>query len=413
MMGMNRMRVVVLTDSGHVRGGAAQVAITSLNSLAEAGLDVTFISSVAPVDPAIRRDLIDIVNFGFHDLLSNPSRIQAAIAGVWDPRCAHHLRKVLAGYDPENTIVHLHSWVKSLSSSVAHAAIGLGFKVVCTLHDYFSICPNGGLYNFLQQRPCLLRPMSLSCIGSNCDSRSYAHKVWRVGRQVIQDKLGGIPSKLKYFITVSDYSESLLRPWLPSTAKFFRVRNPIEIDRNAPTSVSGNNAFMFVGRISSEKGPDVFARAAKLAGVRAMFVGSGPMESSLAAINESIEILGWRDRAGVVKAIQSSRAIVFPSLLHETQGMAVLEAAALGVPAIVSRSCAAADDVVDQETGLLFKAGDAFDLSEKLALLDRDPKLAARFGLNAYERYWSAPSTISMHTMQLISCYREILGRPK
>jgi glycosyltransferase involved in cell wall biosynthesis len=412
LVGMNRMRVIVLNDYGHVAGGAAQVAISSLNGLAENGLDVIFVSSVGPIDPAIRRDIVNVVNFGLDDLLENSSRIQAAVMGIWDWRCAARFREVLAGCDPADTIVHLHSWVKSLSSSVVQTAISLGFRVVCTLHDYFSVCPNGGLYNFPQQKPCLLRPMSLDCVASNCDSRSYAQKLWRVGRQVVQNSFGGIP-RLQYFITVSDYSESLLRRWLPPTAEFFRVRNPIEIERMTPSAVDGNRAFTFVGRISTEKGPGVFAEAARLANVRAVFVGSGPREDSLAAINTSAELLGWQDRPDVVRAIRASRATVFPSIWHETQGMVVLEAAALGVPAIVSDSCAAKEAIVDGETGLLFRAGDASDLSMKLTLLDRDSELAARLGLTAYERYWSAPSTIEMHTKQLIACYTEIMERPK
>jgi glycosyltransferase involved in cell wall biosynthesis len=409
--GMNRMRVIVLNDYGYVSGGAAQVAISGLNGLAEAGLDVILVSGIGPVDPGVNRDLIDVVNFGLHDLIENPSRIQASIRGIWNSQCADRFREVLAGCDPSDTIVHLHSWVKSLSSSVVEAALSSGFRVVCTLHDYFSICPNGGLYNFPQQKLCLLRPMSASCVASDCDSRSYSQKLWRVGRQIVQNRFGGIPSRVKYFITVSDYSESLLRPRLPSTAEFFRVRNPIGIKKMAPSAVGGNSAFTFVGRIATEKGPHVFAQAARLANVHAVYVGSGPMEESIVGMNPSVELLGWRDRADVVRAMQSSRAVVFPSLLHETQGIAVQEAAALGVPAIVSDQCAAREDVVDGETGLLFRSGDAMDLSAKLGALDRDSKLAARLGGMAYERYWSAPSTIEMHTTQLVACYKEILRR--
>jgi glycosyltransferase involved in cell wall biosynthesis len=404
------MRVIVLNDYGYVSGGAAQVAISSLNHLADAGLDVIFVSAVGPVDSGIKRG-VKVVNFGLHDLLDNPSRIRASIRGIWDTECADRFLDVLGKCDPADTLVHLHSWVKSLSSSVAQVAISRRFRTVCTLHDYFSVCPNGGLYNFPQQKPCLLRPMSLSCVASNCDSRSYAQKLWRVGREFVQDRFGGIPSRLKYFITVSEYSESLLRPWLPTNAEFFRIRNPIAIKKVPLSTVEGNSAFTFVGRLSAEKGPDVFAQAARLAQVRAVFVGSGPKENTIASINPSVELLGWQDRADVVRAIQSSRALVFSSLLHETQGMAVLEAAALGVPAIVADSCAAKCDIVDGETGLLFRANDASDLAAKLSLLNRDSEMAARLGRKAYDRYWANPSTIEIHTQQLIACYEDVMGR--
>jgi hypothetical protein len=90
------MRVIVLNDYGHVAGGAAQVAISSLNALAGNGVDVIFVSSVGPVDPTIRRDIVEVVNFGLDDLLENSSRIQAAVMGIWDWRCAARFRAVLA-----------------------------------------------------------------------------------------------------------------------------------------------------------------------------------------------------------------------------------------------------------------------------------------------------------------------------
>lgn len=403
------MRVIVLNDYGFVNGGAAQVAIASLHALAVAGADVTFVSSVGPVDQTIDRNLVKVVNFGFQDLLSNPSKVNAAIKGIWNSNAEACFDDVLEEFDPKNTIIHLHGWVKSLSSSVVHVAIKRGFKVVCTLHDYFAACPNGGLYNYQQKKLCALKPMSLACIMSNCDPRSYGQKLWRVARQVVQNGFGHIPDGIKYFISVSDYSESLLRPKLPSTSKFFRVRNPIDIAKINLSDVGSNRAFTFIGRLSPEKGGAVFASAARLAGVNSVFVGCGSEEQKIRHAHPDADFQGWQNRAGVIRAIQSSRAIVFPSLLHETQGMVVLEAAALGVPALVSDKCAATDAIVDGETGLLFRAGDSVDLSAKLTLLQNDPELARSLGKKAYDQYWSNPCTIDNHVKELISCYSKIM----
>ena len=43
-------------------------------------------------------------------------------------------------------------------------ALGRDFRVVVTLHDYFSVCPNGGLFNYVTQKHCLKEPMSISCM---------------------------------------------------------------------------------------------------------------------------------------------------------------------------------------------------------------------------------------------------------
>jgi glycosyltransferase involved in cell wall biosynthesis len=404
------MRVIVLNDYGFVNGGASQVAITSLNALAESGVDITFVSAVGPVDPVINKNLVKIINFGLHDLWSNPSKIQAAIFGIWNSCAAACFEKVLTNFEPHDTVIHLHKWENSLSSSVVQVAIKRGFKIVCTLHDYFSVCPNGGLYNYKKGRHCKLMPMSLACVTTNCDSRCYLHKLWRTVRHHTQKKFGHFQDGIKFFITVSKYSNSLIRPLLPPTAKLFPIDNPIDINKTVLADIAGNDAFTFIGQLSPVKGGSLFAAAARLAMVRPVFVGSGKDEKNIRVINHSSEFLGWQDRVGVIRAIRNSRAIVFPTLWHETQGLVVMEAAALGVPAIVSDDCAAKDAIVDGETGLLFRARNSNDLAAKLVLLQRNPQLAISLGKKAYDQYWRSPYTHEKHVKELINCYEEIIG---
>lgn len=402
------MRIIVVNDHGFVNGGAAQVAITGLNSLVEAGLDVTFVAGMGPIEPGIDAR-VNVVNLGLQDLLHNPSTINAAVSGIWQRHAAARLREILRDCQPRDTVIHLHTWTKVLSSSVVRVAIQRGFPIVCTLHDYFSVCPNGGLYNYPQKKLCGLTPMSLSCITSHCDVRNYPQKLWRVARQLVQHHVGQLPRGIKYAITVSAYSEVILRRWLPSGMTFFRVNNPIAIERQAPVDVASHDAFMFIGRLSPEKGAVLLAQAAVVAGVPSMFVGSGGEAERIRATNPRAQLLGWMQRADVLKTLRVSRALVFPSLWHETQGMAVLEAAACGVPAIVSDACAAKEAIVDGETGLLFRSGDPHDLAAKIAQLHTDPAFAATLGARAYERYWSAPHTLSNHVAALIKCYSHIV----
>lgn len=403
------MNIIVLNDYGFVSGGAAQVAIASLNALADAGHHVTFISSVGPIDQSIDSKRIRVINFGYYDLIGNPSKLSAVWFGIWDYRCAKRFGELLNAYDPNETIIHVHTWIKSLSSSVVREALKRKFKIVCTLHDYFSVCPNGGLFNYQLSHSCQLVPMSIACISTHCDPRSYSQKLWRVVRQMVQLRLGHIPDGIVNFITISDYSESLFRKWLPENAKFYRVHNPIVIDKMPPADPSNNTAFTFLGRLSYEKGAALFAAAALKANVKAVFVGSGPQEVIIRNINPNVELRGWQDRAGVIQAIRSSRAVVFPSLLHETQGLVVAEAAALGVSAVVSDSCAARETIVDGNTGLIFHVADIDDLAAKLILLRDNPELASRLAQKAYERYWLEPCTIEKHVMELVRCYTDLL----
>lgn len=405
------MRIIVVNDYGSVTGGASQVAIASLSRLACIGHDVTFISSVPPVDVNIDDKNVRVINFGFNDLLGNPSRILASIHGLWDIRCAKQFGSLLESYDRCETVIHFHSWVKSLSSSVIHEALTRNFSSVITLHDYFSACPNGGFYNYNTGSHCAIKAMSLQCAITNCDVRSYSHKTWRYLRQFIQNECAGLPRNIFSFITVSEYSEKLLKSYLHPDACFYRIRNPIQIEKETFRPDITKKTFSFIGRLSPEKGATLFAKAARESNAKAVFVGNGTDESAISRIYPGAQLVGWQDRPGVISHIRGSRAIVFPSLWHETQGMVVSEAAALGIPSIVSDGCAARESIIDGENGLLFKSGDVNDLAQKISLLNDDPSLAVRLGSFAYEKYWSNPVTVDTHTADLIRCYSSILAK--
>lgn len=401
--------VVILNDHGFVSGGAAQVALAGISLLAEKGLNVIFLFGNGPCNFEFDENMVNVIDLKKFELISNPSRIDAAFSGVWDRDTSQSVNDVLSRLNPNETIVHLHTWTKSLSASVINEVIKCGFKLVCTLHDYFAVCPNGGLFNYTLQQPCQIQPMSLNCIITNCDSRSYTHKLWRVSRQFIQTQYGGMPNKVKYFITVSSFSEDIFKKYLPEDAQVFRVPNPIGIDRGKPANPAAAKGFVFVGRITPEKGADLFAEAALIANVTAFFVGDGSSVSHVHFINPQAQFLGWKDKNGVIKALQNSRAVIFPSRWYETQGLIIKEAAALGVPAIVSDGCAGADSVIDGKTGLLFRAGDFLDLAKKLRFLEDNPKIAVSLGQAAYTNYWKNPETTAHHVNKLMNCYHSIM----
>lgn len=403
------MRVIVVNDYGSVQGGAAQVAVSSLNALADRGLDVTYLSCTPPIDKSIDTRKVKVINFGYDDLLGNPSRLKAAIHGLWDFRTSEKFSRVLSNIDPNNTIIHYHAWVKSFSPSVFNFARKNKFRIVLTLHDYFTICPNGGLFNYKTQNHCAIQPMSIACLASFCDSRSYSHKLWRIGRQFLQNKIAKVPYSIKNFISVSNYSENIIRPFLHPSATVFRIPNPIDIGKQPLGKNWLGDAFTFIGRLSPEKGPTYFAQAARQANVKSVFVGSGSEYDEIKRVNPESVLVGWKDRDGVFEQLRKSRALVFPSLLHETLGLTVSEAAALGVPSIVSNGCAARESIIDGVSGFLFDKGNVESLASKMCLLERDYDLACRMGLAAYNNYWENPPTIDKHVDQLIDCYQSVM----
>jgi glycosyltransferase involved in cell wall biosynthesis len=399
------MRILVVNDFANVNGGASQVALSSAIGLARAGHSVTLFAAVGPISSELQQDGLEVICTGQQEILHDTDRRRAFLQGLWNRPAAQRFSDLLRDCDPAQTIVHIHGWTKALSSSVAAAALSRKFAVVLTLHDYFSVCPNGAFYHYPGQHPCRLRGLSAACLFSHCDARSYAQKLWRFARGIIQRKFGGIPDRARNFITVSKLSQSILQPYLPAGARLFRIGNPIASRQTEPVNVATNDWLAVVGRITAEKGVSLLTG---LDDQKLLFIGDGPLRDEVAKRLPGAHITGWLPHDRALEQLRQARALIFPSLLFETQGMVVLEAAALGIPALVPDTCAAREFVEDGVTGLWFRGGDARDLTAGVERLS-DPDFAARLGRMAYERYWSAPPDLERHVHDLEGVYQDIL----
>ncbi|MNE58643.1 Glycosyl transferases group 1 [compost metagenome] len=86
-----------------------------------------------------------------------------------------------------------------------------------------------------------------------------------------------------------------------------------------------------------------------------------------------------------------------------------MEAAAHGIPSIVSDACAAREYVEHGVTGLWFRSGDFMSLAEGIKLLKDNDNLTREMGAEAYKRFWSNPPNREAHISKLINCYSEVL----
>jgi len=406
------MNIVVLNDFAYVDGGASKIALNSAKALAKRGHRVILFTAVGPIDQDLLNvSGLDVLCLEQPEIADEPSRIEAIARGLWNRTAEIQFKKCLTTLEPSETVVHLHTWTKALSSSVIRVATDFGFPIVLTMHDYFSVCPAGSFFIHPKQRICHLRPMSGACILTNCDSRSYGHKIWRVGRQWIQSHPGRLPSGVKDYISISDLSEKILVPLLPSDVKVHRVPNFIEVRKDSPVDVGGNHVFSFAGRLSPEKGPTLLAECARLLDLDILFIGDGPLREELAKLAPKASFTGWLSAEKAHEAMRRSRALVFTSLWYETQGLVVAEALAMGIPVIVPSTSSAREWVEDGITGLVFEGGNVDDLMRKISFLRENSEAAIAMGKEAFLRFWQRPATLLQHCEDLEEVYRQMLAR--
>jgi glycosyltransferase involved in cell wall biosynthesis len=139
----------------------------------------------------------------------------------------------------------------------------------------------------------------------------------------------------------------------------------------------------FSGRMSEEKGPDVFVEVARacagLPGVRFVMTGAGPWAERIAleaeCVGPTLRYLGKVD--DVETHIATYDVLILPSRF-DGRPLVVLEALAMGVPVIASRVGGLPELVDDGRNGFLCAPADVGEFARRIAELARDRPRAAR-----------------------------------
>ncbi len=194
----------------------------------------------------------------------------------------------------------------------------------------------------------------------------------------------------------------------------FRPANRREEWRVAIGARSDERVLLYVGRLAAEKRLDLLAEALRnVDGIRLVLVGDGPARPQLERrfAGMPVTFTGFLDGHDLSIAYASSDVFVFPSDT-ETFGQVVQEAMASGLPVIAARAGGVIDLVRDEETGIFFTPGSAYDLRTAVHRLVANPSLSSAYGragrAAAEQRSW--PRVLD----ELIKYYRRALRwRPR
>jgi glycosyltransferase involved in cell wall biosynthesis/polysaccharide pyruvyl transferase WcaK-like protein len=378
-------RLVIVNDFSVARGGATALALLEAELLERRGMPVTFIAGDAGSNPDLGRSEVSVVAIGHHRLLEAGAP-PAVLRGIYNQRALATLADWIARNDTPGTVYHLHVWSQVLSPSVFTALASVRARTLITAHDFFLVCPNGAYANYVSGTTCSLKPMSRSCLLTNCDKRNYAHKLWRAARQGVQSRAlrfeDGRPTVLMIH---EGMREPLERGGVPNAA-LRTVPNPIRPWHATRVEAESNRTFMFVGRLGEEKGPDLAARAARRAGVPLTIIGDGPLRASLQDAFPEVTFTGQLAPEAVAERTRAARALVMPSRYPEPYGLVAVEAVWSGIPLVTARSALLASEIERRGAGLACDPLDEGQFAESLALLARDDALVRRMSLDAFEK---------------------------
>ena len=167
--------------------------------------------------------------------------------------------------------------------------------------------------------------------------------------------------------------------------------------------------FLFIGRLSPEKGGEVAARAARVAGVPIAFCGDGECRDAVSRANPDALMLGWLQEEELRSWMRRARCVLFPSLWYECYPLVVVDALRLGLPVVVSKECVAASSITAGVNGLHAPAGDVQAWADAISLLRSDDLVRAMS-----EAAFEAGDKLLCerdYTSRLIEIYEKALSR--
>lgn len=339
--------VIVVSDYGYIEGGAGRIAHETAILLSENGYNVVFFCAVSPISAELKNAGLEVFCLNQSDILHEKSRIKGVLRGISNRQAKLTFRELLKRFDRNDTIIHVHTWTKALSSVVFKEAKRAKFQVLITVHDYFLVCPNGGLFNYQKREICNIKPMSAKCLLCNCDARSYTQKLFRVWRQHRQNK----NIRKNKYISYAFISEFSKREFLKRYNKITQERqyflpNLVNIDQNRfRIECEKNSMYLFIGGITEVKGIRIFCEAVTKAEVPAVVIGEGILKEELQSKYPNIKFVGWKSKEEMLPYLQKTRCLIFPSIWYEAMGLVPLEVMAYGIPVICSNLNAASEYV--------------------------------------------------------------------
>jgi glycosyltransferase involved in cell wall biosynthesis len=279
------------------------------------------------------------------------SGMELGASAVWSRNAVRELRRFEAEQGAD--VIHVHNLFPLVSPAVLRAARA---PVVMTLHNYRLLClPANFLRDGQSCERCLGRGLTAGVLhgcyrGSRSGSAALAASITLHRSLRTFDRVAA-------FLAVSDF---VRQKYLSAGFDPDRVWvKPNFVPATAVREGPGED-FLYLGRISVEKGLD---RLVKLWGEvpgRLVVIGDGPLlDAARAAAPPNVEFRPPVAPEHVPGLLRRARALVVPSICYEGAPRTVVEAFAAGVPVIGHRIGAIGEVVQHERTGLLVDVGSA------------------------------------------------------
>lgn len=407
------MRVLQINKYHYLRGGAERYYFEATRLLERAGHDVIPLSMKSernePADGAGHF----LPEIDYRRRRSLATRFREAAKVIWNREASGRIGELVERYDPD--IAHLHNIAHQLSGSIVTALARAGVPVVQTIHDYKAVCP--AYRRFRAGRPCddCRRYRYWNAVRHRCVLGELPASAVAAAETAFYRAIGLYEKGVTLFHAPSLFMKETLVDWGFPEEKIVHFPYTLDLEGYEPMVGGDDGTFLFMGRLSHEKGLTVLLDAAeRLGDVSIVIAGEGPEREMLERVAAerrlgNVRFAGYLGGDDLTRAVRSCRAVLLPSEYDDNSPLVIYEAFALAKPVIGADRGGIPEMVRSGETGLVFPPGDGAALAGAIETLRDDEDLARRLGRTARERMEGeyGPET---HLEKLTRLYQRAMG---
>lgn len=387
------MNILLINNFYYNRGGDCTY-LFSLKELLEAkGHKVSIFSMDHPLNYESDYSKYFVSYINYEDEIrtkSVASGFKVARRTIFSNEAKKKIQDLIKDEKPE--IVHIQNIHHHITPSIFKVLKDNNIPIIWTLHDYTIVCPNTSFlaHGKICER-CKKRKFFWPSI-IKCKKGSFAASTM-AAIEIATHMMMRFYDDVDYFIAPSEFLRLKLIEYGYNEEKIKQLNNFTMFSEGDNKEAAGEKYFIYLGRISSEKGVKTLIDAAIMSfagannsGYKLKIVGNGPLRNDMKAYVKSrnagdqIEIMGHKNHAEAMDILRNSSFLVIPSEWYENFPYSVLESFQLGKPVIASRIGGIPELVKNWETGLLFETGNTKMLSGKISFFLSHPEKAEAIG---------------------------------